>query len=280
MKIEIQSKRTIIILILLLLTLVAYSVWSSVKHFQNTKVISKQNVELANLRKIAQTDGSTLLQEAGRDTIFLPGNNPYPIYSVRYIDRPFVDKETIKRLAISDSTIRNLATALDLKAKEINRVTTLYTSTKAENLQMKQNENKNYVYRDKYVYIEQDSNRLVKNINFQGALSLTDYWKRKNLLSSKDYYTSATTVSPYLVVDSLSKVGIKQKETVFKLSLDNMYYNDFDFKNGFMTNTLNAELNSSGTFSWIIGAGVKTNLINVETIFVSGVRINLFRIKK
>lgn len=280
MKLEFKSQRTVIIMIIIILGLVAYSVWSSVKHFQNIKTISKQNTELANLRKIAQTDGSTLLQEAKRDTIMLPGDKvPYPVYHTQYIDKPSIDQEAMRKIAVSDSTIRNLVTALNLKTKEIDRVNTLYTSTKAENLQLKQNDNKSYVYKDKYIYIEQDSNRLVKNLDVKGALTLADYWKRKNIFAAKDYYTSAITDSPYLKLDSLSKVGRKQKETVFKLSLDNMYYNNFNMNGGFMTSTLNAEINGSGTLSWILGGGVKTNMVNIETIFVAGVRINIWRIK-
>ena len=281
MKIEFKSQRTVIVLILIILALIGYSVWSSMKHFQNSKTISQQNTELANLRKIAQTDGGILLQEAKKDTIMLPGDKvPYPVYHTQYIDKPTVDKETMKKVAVSDSTIRNLVTALNLKTKEIDKVTTLYTSTKAENLQLKQNDNKTYVYRDKFIYIEQDSNRLVKNLDIKGGLSLTDYWKRKNLFASRDYYTSTLTESPYLKVDSISKVGKKQRETVFKLYVDNMYYNNFNMNGGFMTNTLNAEINGAGTFTWIFGSGIKTNMVNVETIFVSGIRINLWRIKK
>lgn len=281
MKIEFKNKRTVIIFILIMLALIAYSVWSSFKHFQNGKMISKQNVELANLRKIAQTDGGTLLKESKRDTLWLPGDKvPYPVFHTQYIDKLAVDNETMKKIAVSDSTIRNLISALNLKTKEVDRVTTLYTSTKAENLQLKQNDNKTYVYKDKFIYIEQDSNRLVKNLDIKGGLSLADYWKRKNLFASRDYYTSTITDSPYLKIDSLSKVGRKQRETVFKLSLDNMYYNNFNMNSGFMTNTLNAEINSSGTFAWFLGGGIKTNMVNVETIFVAGIRINLWRIKK
>lgn len=281
MKIEFKSQKTVIVLILIILALIGYSVWSTMKHFKNNKVISQQNTELANLRKIAQTDGGILLQEAKKDTIMLPGDKvPYPVYHTQYVDRPTIDNETMKKIAVSDSTIRNLITALNLKTKEIDRVTTLYTSTKTENLQLKQNINKSYVYKDKYIYIEQDSNRLIKILDIKGSLSLTDYWKRKNLFASRDYYTSTLTDSPYLKIDSISKIGKKQKQTVFKLSLNNMYYNNFNMNNGFITNTLNAEINGAGTFTWIFGGGIKTNMVNVETIFVSGIRINLWRIKK
>lgn len=281
MKIEFKNRRAVIILIITLLALIAYSVWSSIRHFQNSKTISKQNVELANLRKIAQTDPKILLQQAKRETIMLPGDSiPYPVYHTQYVDKPLLDKETIQKIAVSDSTIRNLVTALELKTKEIERVSTLYTTTRAENLQLKLGTNKDYVYKDKYVSIEQDSNRLIKNLSVKGSLTLADYYKRKNIFASKDYYTSALTDSPYLKLDSMSKIGRKQKETIFKLSLDNMYYNNFNGNAGFMTNTLNTEFNGSGTFAWVIGAGIKSDLKYMETIYVAGVKINLWRIKR
>lgn len=281
MKIEFKSYRTVIIVSLIIIALVSYGVWSSIKHYQNNKIIGKQNTELANLRKIAQTDPKILLQESKRETITIPGDSiPYDVYHTQFVDRPTVDKATMQRVAVSDSTIRNLITALDLRTKEVDKVTTLYTSSKAENLQLKQNSSKNYVYNDKYISIEQDSDRLIKNININGTLTLADYYKKKNIFASKDYYTSGLTDSPYLKLDSISKIGRKQKETVFKLYLDNMYYNNFQGNSGFMTNTLNAEINSSGTFSWVLGTGVRTDLKNIETIYVAGVRINLWRIKK
>lgn len=281
MKIEFKSYRTVIIVSLIIIVLISYGVWSSIKHFQNNKLISNQNIELANLRKIAQTDPKILLQEAKRETIKLAGDSiPYDVYHTQFIDKPTLDKESIQKIAVSDSTIRNLITALDLKSKDLERVNVLYTSTKAENIQLKQNSNKIYVYKDKYIDIEQDSNRLIKNINIKGALTLADYNKRKNIFAAKDYYTSALTDSPYLKLDSISKIGRKQKETIFKLYVDNMYYNNFKGNNGFMTNTLNAEINSSGTFSWVLGTGIRTDLKNIETIYVAGVRINLWRIKK
>lgn len=281
MKIEFKNYKTIIILLLVIVGLLSYSIWSSVKHFKNSKTISQQNTELAGLRKIAQTDPKILLQESKRETIVIPGDSvPYNVYHTQYIDRPTVDKATIQKIAVSDSTIRNLIAALDLKSKEIDKVNTLYTSTRAENLQLKQNVNNVYAYKDKYIYIEQDSNRLIKNIDIKGVLTLADYSKRKNIFTAKNYYTSALTDSPYLKIDSLSKVGRKQKETIFKLYVDNMYYNNFNGNNGFMVNTLNTEINTAGTFSWVLGTGIKTDMRNIEKIFVAGIRINLWRIKK
>lgn len=281
MKIEFKNRKTVFILLFIIAALLAYSIWSTKKHFEHSETITQQKTELSNLRKIAQTSPNEILQEVKAETIYLPGDSiPYPVYHTQYIDKPLVDKETMKKVAVSDSTIRNLISALDLKTREIDRVTTLYTSTKAENLQLKQDATKNYVYRDRYITIEQDSNRIIKNIDFNNALTLADYYKRKNVFAAKQYYTSAVTSSPYFKVDSISKIGRKQKETVFQLFVDNKYYNNFKFNDGFMTNTLNAEINGSGTLSWIVGSGIKTNMQYVETIFVAGMKVNLWRIKK
>lgn len=290
MKIEFKNKNTVLILVLIIALLIAYAVWSTVKHVQHNALIRSQNTELANLRSISTIDSNTVLKELKKDTIMLPGDSiPYPVYHTQYVDRPTVDRATMKKIAVSDSTVRNLVAALDLKAREINRVTTLYTTTRAENLQLKKDVvTKQIVYRDKYVNIDIDSNLIAKNITFKGDVTLGDYYKKRNFFSPKEYYTSTLTDSPYLKLDSLAKVGRKQKETVFSMYVDNRISLPFSYTNSntsfgspTFSSTLNAEVNNSGTFAGYLGAGVSTN--NYEKlgfIIVAGVKINLWRIKR
>lgn len=290
MKLEIKNNKILFILIGIIGLLIAYAIWSTTKSVKLFKENKKHLTELANLRKISAIDPSTLLEEISTDTIMLPGDSiPYPIYHTKYKDRLVVDKGAMNKIAVSDSTIRNLTTALDLKVRDLNRVTTLYTTTRAENIQLRKDVNtKQIVYRDRYVDIDIDSNLVAKQIAFKGNLTLGEYTQRKNIFSPKVYYTSAITDSPYLKLDSLSKVGRKQKETVFSLYVDNRVglpfsytNNNTSFGNPTFSSTLNAEVNNSGTFSGYLGAGVSTNNYeNLGFIAVGGVKINLWRIKK
>lgn len=269
------------IAIILLGLLISYSILLTRNHIKLKKDMNVTLKNLSDLRKITSTTPTIKLQEVLRDTVKLPGDS-IPIYYTKYIDKPYLDKNTLDKIAISDTTINKLLKALDLKTKEVNNITTLYTSTRAENLKLKENDNKLFEYRDRYITLTiDDTNKVVKNINIKNDLSLVDHWYRKWFLSPKRYYTSIATESPYLNIDSINKIRKQQPITKFSMYLDNRYYNNLNkFNDGFMLSTINAEINPDNTLSFYGGVGIKTNMVYIETIMVAGVKINLWRIKR
>ena len=288
MNIQFKNAKTVWILLAILAACIAYMIWSTMKHFQHNRTIKEQNIELANLREIAQTNPTSLIKTK-EEVIMLPGDSiPYPIYHTKYLDKPGLSKSDMKKIAVADLTVRNVLKTLDIKAKEVERFTTLYTTTRAENLQLKQDLAKNFVYKDKYIYIEQDTNRVVKTIDVKGNISITDYYKKPNLIAPKTYYTSLITTSPYLKLDSINKIGREQRSTVFSMYVDNRVAlpvtkglnTNISMGEPIFTSTLNFELNNHKLFSGYIGAGIMAQYEYVGFTAIGGVKVNLWRIKK
>lgn len=278
------EKKIKVIGLLLVGLLLGYGIYITKIYLQTRKELKTANINMADMRKIISTKTKINLEEVLSEPIYLPGED-VPVYHTKYLSNPDVDKETAKRLVISDSTINYLVNALKLKSQEVKQITNLYTTIKAENLKLAQNKgnNKNeYTYEDEYISLAiNDSTKSLTHFNIKNDLALVNYYKKKNIFGRKVYYTSALTRSPYLRLDSIKSITKEQPITRFLMNLDTRYYNTFKNNDmGFMVSTLNLELNTDKTFSYSIGAGIKTNMEYIQTVYMAGFKINIWRIKK
>lgn len=116
-----------------------------------------------------------------------------------------------KNIAVGTAYIDTLKQAIKVAEKQIDQVTKINASLKAENIVLKQSAaNHVYEYQDKWLSLSyySDSNKL--DLHYAISLNTTKYWKRSWFLAPRQYYVDIFSDDPRIKIGNIKRYTVAE----------------------------------------------------------------------